>query len=261
MTRAICILSGLYLLLTSAGCAPDFGPKAVNGMTFYIPGAGNVDLGEAGVRQGLEAAGYKGQVGSVLWTVAFNAALDQRLGINARLGASALARKIQEYRELYPQGEVTLIGLSAGSGVAIWSLEELPPGVLVDHVILLGSSLWSDYDVSAALRRVKGKIYVFFSPNDAVLSGPMKLAGTIDGKFGPEAVAAGEIGLRVPRGAEGRIVNIGWRRDFADYGYFGGHTDATNARFVQRFLAPIVMGAGDPRPSARPQRAAPKRPE
>ncbi len=257
MNRAHC--AGLWLLLTAicvTGCAPGFGPNAQNGITFYVPGAGNVDFGDAGVRRGLEAAGYKGQVGTVLWTVAFNVALDQRLGVNARLGAAALAKKIEEYKELYPAGEVHVIGLSAGTGVTVWALEALPAGVQVNDVFLLGSSLWADYDVSAALRHVKGKMYVYFSPNDIVLSGPMKLAGTIDGKFGDEAVGAGEIGLRVPKGFEGKIVNIGWRREFATYGYFGGHTDATNPSFVQRFIAPTVIG-----PSARPDQPTPGRPQ
>ncbi len=67
------------LLVSLAGCAPAFGPKAANGITFYCPGAGNLDFGDAGIRAGLERAGYRGQVATLMWTVSFNPAIDQAL--------------------------------------------------------------------------------------------------------------------------------------------------------------------------------------
>ena len=85
-------------------------------------------------------------------------------------------------------------------------------------MVLLGSSLSADYDVSAALRHVKGNIYCYYSPNDAVLAGPMKVFGTIDGKLLVDG--AGAIGLHPP-GDKSRIVNIRWRPEFARLGYSG----------------------------------------
>ena len=156
MTRLglmICIL----ILIAPIGCAPSFGPQAQNGITFYCPGAGNFDFGDVGIRQGLKAAGYQGQVASVMWTVSFNPAIDQRLG-NARLGAARLARAIERYVEKYPGKPVNVIGLSAGTGVAVWALEDLKPKYRVDNVILLGSSLWYRYDVTKAAQRVSGTV-------------------------------------------------------------------------------------------------------
>ena len=49
-------LLGLALTLLVGGCGPQFGPQARNGMTFYCPGAGNIDFGDQGVRQGLQRA-------------------------------------------------------------------------------------------------------------------------------------------------------------------------------------------------------------
>ena len=220
------------------GCTPGFGPKAENGITFYCPGAGNLDAGDLGIRKGLEAAGYRGQVASVLWTVLFNPALDQRLG-NARLGALGLARSIEDYCDKYPGRPVSVIGLSAGTGVAIWALEDLKEGYAVENVVLLGSSLWHRYDVTKALRRVNGKIYNYYSPDDPILAGPMKIAGTIDGVFGDDG--AGSVGLMVPDGAAGRVINIRWQPEFRQYGYYGGHTDATRAPFVQTFISRHII--------------------
>jgi hypothetical protein len=135
---------------------------------------------------------------------------------------------------------VNIVGLSAGTGVAIWALEDLKPEYKVDTVVLLGSSLAHNYDVGKALKRVKGKIYVYYSPNDIILAGPMKVFGTIDGKFAVDG--AGAVGLHTPRGQE-RVVNIPWRSAFRQYGYSGGHTDSTSPRFVKAFLAPQLLGS------------------
>lgn len=230
---SICVLT----LAVLAGCTPTFGPKATNGLTLYCPGAGNFDFGDVGVRQGLEAAGYQGQVASVLWTVSFNPAIDQRLG-NARLGAARLARTIEQYIDKYPGRSVNLIGLSAGTGVAIWALEDLEPGYRVDNVVLLGSSLWHRYDVGRALRRVEGRIYNYYSPNDIILTGPMKVFGTIDGVFGEDG--AGAVGLHSPHGAD-RVVNIRWEPIFERYGNFGQHTDGTRAPFVEQYISKHII--------------------
>jgi hypothetical protein len=125
----------------------------------------------------------------------------------------------------------------------------------VDNVILLGSSLSHRYDVSKALRHVKGRIYNYYSSSDAVLAGPMKLFGTIDGVFGVDG--AGAVGLHSPRGQD-RIVNIRWRSEYAGYGYYGGHTDATSPRFVQAYLSKHVMAG---QAAARPGEMLASQPE
>jgi pimeloyl-ACP methyl ester carboxylesterase len=224
-------------LAIAAGCAPPFGPKAKNGITFYCPGAGNFDFGDLGIRQGLEAAGYQGQVAAVLWTVSFNPAIDQRLG-NARLGAARLARTIEKYCDQFPGRPVNLIGLSAGTGVAIWALEDLKGDCRVENVVLLGSSLWYRYDVSKALRHVKGRIYNYYSSNDHVLAGPMKVFGTIDGVFGEDG--AGAVGLRSPGGSD-RVVNIRWEPAFKRYSNFGNHTDGVRAPFVEAYISKHII--------------------
>jgi len=224
-------------LVIWTGCAPTFGPKAQNGITFYCPGAGNFDFGDVGVRQGLEAAGYRGQVASVLWTSGLGPGVDQRLG-NARLGGLRLARTIEQYVNNYPGRPVNIVGLSAGTGVAIWALENLKPHHRVDNVVLLGSSLWHRYDVGKALRRVNGKIYNYYSPQDFVLAGPMKVFGTIDGVFGEDG--AGAVGLHSPNGSD-RVVNIQWEPAFERYGNFGNHMDGTRAPFVKQYISKHIM--------------------
>lgn len=238
-TILVCIAVGGL----AAGCASPLTERARNGITFYCPGAGNIDFGDAGVRQGLEAAGYRGQVATILWSVGFNPAIDQALRLNARLGAQKLADSIGAYLERYPEGSVNVVGLSAGTGVAIWALEELNPKYKVDNVILLASSLSHDYDVTKSLNAVKGKIYNYYSSRDIVLQGPMKIWGTIDFKLGVDG--AGSVGLAAARNSD-RVVNIPWTPAYERYGYVGGHTDSTSPAFVQAVLAPKLLHRDPP---------------
>lgn len=238
MSARLCVAAGLLFFV--AGCGPLFGAKAINGITFYCPGAGNIDFGDVGVRQGLEAAGYRGQVATFTWTIApLNPAIDQTLRVNAKLRAGILSDYIEEYADKYPGRPVNLVGLSAGTGVAVWALEGLRAKYKVDNVVLLGSSLWFRYDMTEALKHVRGKVYVYYSPHDAVLAGPMKVFGTIDGKFGEDG--AGAVGLRPPRGAGDRIVNVPYRSEFQRYGYYGGHVDSTSPAFVRNVLARHIL--------------------
>lgn len=234
------LVSGLFAvtLIGLSGCGPTFSEKATNGIVFYCPGAGNTDFGDANLRRGLEDAGYKGEVAGFLWSITFNVALDQELRGVARGRATELARIIEKYAEQYPGRPINLVGLSAGTGIAMWACEDLKGDVKVDNVVLLSSSLWQHFDAGPALRNIRGKVYVFYSPNDAVLAGPMKLFGSIDGVFGEDG--AGAVGLHSPHGQE-RIINTAYRDEYSRLGYYGGHLDSTAPEFVRAHVSQCLV--------------------
>ena len=70
--------------------------------------------------------------------------------------------------------------LSAGTAIATFALERLPEDVKVDSVVFLSSSLASRYPMTRALRRVKHGLYVFYSPDDAILKTFVPYTGTAD---------------------------------------------------------------------------------
>lgn len=226
--------------LAATGCTSALTEKARFGLTYYCPGAGNIDGGDTNVKRGLQSAGYKGDVASIFWTIGFNPAIDQTLRFNARLAAAKLAREIEAYVDKYPGRPVNLVGLSAGTGIAVWALEDLKPGYKVDNVVLLGSSLWYRYDLAAALQRVKGRIYNYYSGQDPVLAGPMKVFGTIDGVLLDHG--AGAVGFQPSRE---RVVNIPWRPEFERLGYHGGHMDSTAPQFVRAIIAKHLLSEAD----------------
>ncbi|MBN1490166.1 MAG: hypothetical protein JXA69_09630 [Phycisphaerae bacterium] len=244
-TRIIWWLAVLVAWLGAAGCGPD--PKDRFGRTYYIDGAGNWGFGVAEMTYGLADAGYQGCIRNWRWSPTFNPALDQTIGRPvARASGANLGREITAYRREHPDMQVNIIALSAGTGVAVWACEAVVPPASVHNVVLLGSSLSSKYDVRRALSHIDGQIFVYVSPHDQILLGPVQALGTIDGT---SDTAAGLAGLRVPKELQDRVVNIRWSRKYEKYGWTGAHTDCTSEPFVRHVLAQHIVS----RPGEAPE--------
>ena len=251
-----CLLPLLGALLLAAGCSESTASANREdqfGRTYYIDGAGNWGYGVAEVYEGLREAGYQGNIINWHWSPTFNPALDQTIGRVAARGRGAdLGKEITQYLKHYPNNQANIICLSAGTGVGIWACENTELPARVHNIIMLGSSLSCDYDVSKALEHISGKIFVYHSPSDMILQGPVRTLGTIDGKMGADA--AGLAGLRPPRGDKSRIVNIPWSSRYEQYGWTGSHTDATSEPFVRIVLAKLILPqatAGTPQTTAQ----------
>jgi len=244
MRRAASVILLLIALPLSTGCETTGSNAAEQfGKTFYLDGAGNWGFGAAEVPSGLREAGYKGNVEIYVWTTSLMPLVDQLNIPAAKLRAAALADRIKAYRRRFPDNELNLIALSAGTGVAAWAVESLDQNTKINNLVLLASSLSHDYDMTRALKHMTGKIYVYHSPHDEVLAA-VPLIGTIDGKRGVQTV--GQVGLRTPPGAAGRIVNTPWSRKYVHLGWTGSHTDCTRKPFVREVIARHVLHE-DPR--------------
>lgn len=251
-----CLAAGIIGLIALVGCAD---PKEKFGKTWYIDGAGNWGFGVLDVPVGLEEAGYKGRVNNYQWSLTFNPALDQTLRFIAKGRGEVLGAIITDYLKNNPDADANIIALSAGTGVAIWAVEAVKPPHKVNNVILVGSSLSSNYDTRKALENMKGDIYVYYSASDPVLQGPVRVLGTIDGKFDD---SAGLVGLRGPGKSSGRIHNIGWSSRYAALGWTGGHADCTNKRFVKAELSKYIVRTARKAPAtvAQPEPVESKEP-
>jgi len=156
---------------------------------------------------------------------------------------------------------VSLLGFSAGTAEAIFALEALPETAPVDYVVLLGTSISQDYDLTAALKRVNRKVYIFTSPHDHMLGTMMPLSGTADRKYNDPG--AGIHGFVLPAGVSeatrrlyaAKIVTIPFAKEFSKDGDHGHHFDNVKKDFIRDYVAPLLMGQPVP---ARllPQQAA-----
>jgi hypothetical protein len=236
-----------------AGCsqvAPDRDVRMTRGYVYYLDGAGGGGLRNwsGGVRDGLAAAGYDGAGEMFAWETGLGVVADQTSSELYKRGKAAeLAGKIREYTHSHRGVPVTLMGLSAGTAVAVFTLEALPLGHDVDNVVLLSGSLSAGYDLTKALHHVRGRMYVFTSSKDAVLGFLLSFVGTADRAVGT-ADTIGVQGAKMPahpsyetRREYGKVVEVPWNEKFARYGHQGGHTDSVKARFIEAVVAPLVL--------------------
>ena len=256
---ALCLAAPLFVAAL-AGCdqmtagAASSKNYSSHGDVYYLDGAGGGGLltnWGRGVRDGLKMAGFNGKWIEFDWETGMGVVADQIASDNYKRGkAREVAAMIQKARAAYPDAPITLMGLSAGTAVAIFTLEALPPGVTVDNVVLLGASIGADYNLTNALRHVSNRLYVFTSESDAILNFAVPALGTADRQAGT-VPAAGLSGFYMPAGATqetrrlySKVTNIAWRASFEKDGDWGGHTDTTYPRFVRDYIAPLILQEG-----------------
>lgn len=229
-------------------------PTERDDVVFYCDGAGGggplTHWGRS-VELGLQRDGYEGEFRCFRWHTGLGVLTDQASSVEYKRGkARELVGHMRNHWRRFPGGSVHLIGLSAGSAIVVYALEALPAAYQVDQVILLGSSLSADYDLRRALRRVRGEVHVFTSKHDTVLGLFVPLVGTAD-RQRVGARVAGRYGILLPPDADdetqalySKVVNVEWDDARAEHGDSGAHTGSTNARFVQRFIAPLINRDG-----------------
>ncbi len=245
----------LILLGFCVGCSqtmPDRAVRMTRGYVYYCDGAGGggfISNWSRGIKDGFINAGYEGAGEIFRWNTGMGVVVDQIMDDNYKgFKARELANEIKKYTRDYSGAPVTVMGLSAGTAVAVFALEALPEGTTVENVILLGASIAANHDMSRALRHVRNKLYIFTSDQDPVLKFMVPMVGTADREAGT-VPSAGLEGFRLPRGASAetrrlyssKIVRIAWTPAFERYGYGGGHTDVVNAQFVRAYIAPLVI--------------------
>ncbi|MBK9126998.1 MAG: hypothetical protein IPM13_04270 [Phycisphaerales bacterium] len=221
------------------------------GKVFFVGGAGPIGnvVGTFDVPEGLRRGGYRGAVEVFGWQSVVGGTLRDQMDRDRNLReARKLAEKIAGYQDAFPGRPVHIIALSAGTGVAVWALESLPPGHRVQSVALLSSSLSREYDLTTALRAVSGRVYSFYSPADPVLGVFMRGVGSVDRETWV-GEAAGLRGLALPVGAgpetrrlyAERVRNMPHQLEYARYGYVGFHADSVASEFIAHIVTPLLI--------------------
>lgn len=235
------------ILLVAGGCSSaSRGP-----ITIFLDGAGW--FGSSGsVKSGLRDAGDKGEFETFVWSSGLGAAHDHLVVASSKSLGKRLAKKIEKYRERGNTARINVIALSAGTSVVLNALEQLKPGVAVDNVVLLSSSASERRDLTPIMHHVRGRLYATCSRNDGILP---TIITNADHKGGDPA---GISGFKPPRkhspathAAYERVINLPWKPAYLAYDWDGGHTAATNRKFIATVIGPRIL-SDEPYPADRP---------
>jgi hypothetical protein len=253
LSRIFFIIVLLAAAGTAAAMASDTTRPSTDPRTYllHLPGIDGYRGSDRRMLAGLLDGGVSAQIQVYDWT-------DHDPGIDAlhaqsrnHREAAKIAAIIADHARNSPGNPIDLTAHSGGCGVAVWALEQLPSDVAVDTVLLLAPALSPKYDLSKALRHVRGNVYVFSSLNDSiVLYTGTSLFGTIDGVLTP---AAGYGGFIRPTGADleeyKKIIPRPYEPDWKQYFDFGGHLGTMSRPFAAAVLAPLLAA---PQPTTRP---------
>lgn len=245
-----CFLLAGVLTAVSCGCQQvDYTtPQRYDrGLVICLGGIGGITGEENRIRKGLNDGGVDRALEVFHWS-RHNVLEDQTDLVKNKYKASQLARRIEAYGREYPGRSIHLIGVSAGTGLLVWALEDLAPGQVVDGAILIASSLHSKYDLTRALGKIQGQIHNFYSPTDPVLTLGAPIAGTVDRRHSLDI--AGLVGFRPHKNAnkyakqlyKEKVTQHRWSLADILQGNIGDHLGATNPGFVRKRIAPLVLG-------------------
>ncbi len=242
----------MLLLVPAGGCHPNHSARAAHHdapesppprpYLLHLPGIGGARMIDRTLTEGLVQGGVDAEVEIHDWTQddAGLTALyaHQRHERQADVVAAIITRRFRAD----PRTRIYLSGHSGGTGIALWALQRLPSDVQVESLLLLASAMSPTYDLSAALRHVRGKAYSLHSPYDPVLGIGTRMFGTIDGRKGD---AAGRVGFTMPASALDprqyeKLVLIGYDPSWIRLSNIGDHIGVMMRPFAREILSPLL---------------------
>lgn len=255
----------IAMMVLAVGCAgkptglpeqlPNRAERIHHGYIYYLDGAGGGTAKKnwaEGVKDGMLAAGYPGAGEMFTWQTGEGLMTDQDASVKyKRAKAKEMAERITQHAKEYPGLPLDMLGFSAGTAVAIFALESLPESTKVDNVVLLGTSIGAEYDLTKALKRVKGHVYIYTSTRDRMLSFLMPFSGTADRT---NEAGAGIKGFVMPVTANSetrklytdKLVTIPWTAKLENDGDYGRHFDNVKMEFIRDHVAPLFLGKSVP---------------
>ena len=234
------LLAGCFTEKTRVIPAAVDPPKAYH---IHLPGIGGYRSIDRGMLMGLQEGGLDAEMQPYDWTGS-DTGLSALLATRVHVAESAhVATMITDLVHAHPNSKVTVSCHSGGAGILTWALEQCAEDVRIDDVLMLSPALSPKYDLSKALRHIRGHVYVIYSPYDiAVLGIGTNMFGTIDGV---KTDAAGKVGYAVPAGADvtqyKKLVQIPYDSEWVRLGNVGDHIGSMSRPFARVVLAPLLL--------------------
>src|SRR5260370_15220608 len=213
------------------------------GVVVTVEGIGGVDQLPRNANTSLHKVGLPHEVRNFRWSHGTGRFLiDLQDTQHLIKKADELAQFLIQVRAEAPERPLYVVAKSAGTGLTLFALGQVPPGT-VDRTILISSAVSPSFDLRQALRGTRGEIVAFHSRNDqVVLNWGTSHFGTADRYYGPSAGLRGfvppadldEEGRELYR----RLVQVAWTPRMLLHGNSGGHVGMSKCGFICSDIAP-----------------------
>jgi hypothetical protein len=234
---------------TAPVCSPLWtcrrrGRSAVRpGVVITVEGIGGFDILGPQATASLRKAGLPHEVRNFRWshgTGHFLVDLQDTQHLFKK--ADALALFLIQLRAESPNRPIYVIARSAGAGLTLFALEQVPPGT-VERTILLSAAVSPSFDLRPALRATRGELVAFYSRNDQiVLNWGTRHFGTADRYYGPSAGLRGFVPPteldREGRALYRRLVQVSWTPRMILEGNPGNHIGTGQPGFLCAEIVP-----------------------
>jgi alpha-beta hydrolase superfamily lysophospholipase len=254
--RAVALGLFLPLLTGCAATTPSLKPYVpggpVRGAVFVVDGAGGYGGFPDTVARTIAAENLPLYVRPVLWGHGYRRVVaDMTDAAHIDEQGRLLAAEIAVYRAEHPGQPIYLLAHSAGCGVALHCVADLPPDG-VERLILVAPAVSTNYDLRPALRTCRA-VEVFHSDRDWVyLRLGTGVLGTVDRTRDP---AAGRVGFRPPADWPpedavllSRLRQHPWDPILAWTGNQGGHADGYRPAYLRAYVLPLLTPVEPRRP-------------
>jgi hypothetical protein len=213
------------------------------GVVVTVEGIGGFDLLGPSATASLRKAGLPHEVRSFRWSHGMGRFLTDLQDTQHLIKkADELALLLIKLRAEAPHRPLYVIAKSAGTGLALFALEQVPSGT-VDRTILISAAVSPSYDLRQALRATRGEVVAFHSRNDQiVLNWGTRQFGTADRYYGPSAGLRGFVPPaeldREGRSLYRRLVQVSWTPRMILEGNAGNHLGTGQAAFLCAEIVP-----------------------
>ena len=240
MLKGIMIMFNICttVALGAVGCQGPTYDKGLpsQGATWLIPGIEGQATMVKPVVKALRASDYEGEIFSYNWG---NPILPFRNLCNKShksLKSQQLAQSITDFAHNHPNTPIDIVGYSAGAGLTIMAVEQLPYDVKIRNIYLVHGALSPDYNLTNALANSYGTIKNIYSKADWVILGlGTSIFGTMDNTH---TASAGMVGfnpqMAVPdQSQQNRLIQIPWQLDQKRW---GGHITLYEYSFNKNYV-------------------------
>ena len=214
------------------------------GLVLVLPGIEGGKWSMMFACQGLRDAGVKAEIEVFEWGRVLGPLANLMDYEGNRKKAVDLAARLHTFRKDHPAAPIHIVGYSGGGGLAVLVAEALPDDVHVENLILAHAAISPDYDLTAALAHVDGKLINFHSYHDwALLDVGTRIFGTIDRK---NVASTGKDGFDIEKAVpdptqRAKIIQHAWDPTMTATGHPGGHFGMLTYGWNKRFVAPFLM--------------------